>query len=44
MTMTFSADARQLQGLKAGDQVTFAFEQTARGATVRRIAKMETAR
>lgn len=44
MTMTFGAEARQLQGLKVGDRVSFAFEPTAQGATVRRIAKLEAAR
>ena len=40
MTMAFRADPMLLHGLKSGDQVTFAFDQSPAGPTVRRIAKI----
>lgn len=40
MTMAFRADPMLLRGLKAGDQVSFAFDQPPAGPTVRRIAKI----
>lgn len=40
MTMAFRADPMLLRGLKAGDQVRFAFDQPPAGPTVRRIAKI----
>lgn len=44
MTMEFAlADAKLAQGLRAGDQVRFAFDQAGGVPTVRRIAKIGTA-
>jgi Cu(I)/Ag(I) efflux system membrane fusion protein len=40
MTMAFRADPMLLRGLKVGDQVSFAFDQSPTGPTVRRIAKV----
>ena len=40
MTMAFRADPMLLRGVKAGDQVSFAFDQPPAGPTVRRIAKI----
>lgn len=39
MTMTFAADPKLIAGLKAGDQVTFGFDQPPAGPTLRRIAR-----
>jgi Cu/Ag efflux protein CusF len=40
MTMTFKSSARQLQGIKAGDQVDFAFYVRSDGAVIERIHKI----
>lgn len=40
MTMTFKSSAQQLQGIKAGDQVDFAFYVRSDGAVIERIHKI----
>lgn len=40
MTMTFKSNARELQGIKAGDQVDFAFHVRSDGAVIERIHKI----
>ncbi|MDE2052055.1 MAG: copper-binding protein [Gammaproteobacteria bacterium] len=40
MTMTFKSSARKLQGIKAGDEVDFAFYVRSDGAVIERIHKI----
>ena len=40
MTMTFKSSAQKLQGIKAGDQVDFAFYVRSDGAVIERIHKI----
>ncbi|HEV2442455.1 MAG TPA: copper-binding protein [Steroidobacteraceae bacterium] len=40
MTMTFKSSAQKLQGIKAGDQVDFAFYVRSDGAVIKRIHRI----